>query len=87
VVSDDIGMHAVSTHVLTIDRGCQIVTGRHRPDDGLRYWTDTDRCRGFAQAMISAQRQGIISAEAAAQSRERVRLLLERAPQNVVSLI
>jgi beta-N-acetylhexosaminidase len=51
------------------------------------YWTDTDRCRGFAEAMISAQQQGIISADAAAQSRERVRSLLERASQNAVSLL
>jgi beta-N-acetylhexosaminidase len=51
------------------------------------YWTDTDRCRGFAPAMISAQRQGIISAELAAQSRERIHSLLARAPQNAVAAL
>ena len=45
------------------------------------YATDTDRCRGFAQAMITAQQQGIISPEA---SRERIHSVLERAPQNEV---
>jgi beta-N-acetylhexosaminidase len=51
------------------------------------YWTDTDRCRGFAEAMISAQQQGIISAQFAAQSRERIRSLLARAPQNAVTAL
>jgi beta-N-acetylhexosaminidase len=51
------------------------------------YWTDTDRCRGFAAAMISAQQQGIISANAAAQSRERVHSLLLRAAQNPVTAL
>jgi hypothetical protein len=35
--------------------------------------------------MISAQQQGIISAEAAAQSRQRIHSLLLRAPQNGVT--
>jgi len=48
------------------------------------YFTDTDRCRGFARAMLTAQQQGAISAEFAAQSRERIHSLLERAPQNAV---
>jgi beta-N-acetylhexosaminidase len=49
------------------------------------YWTDTDRCRGFAEAMISAWRQGVISEDAAAKSRQRVVSLLARAPQNGVT--
>jgi len=49
------------------------------------YWTDTDRCRGFAQAMIAARQQGIISAQAASQSLERIHSLLLRAPQNQVT--
>jgi len=48
------------------------------------YATDTDRCRDFAQAMISAQQDGVISPTAAAQSRERIHSLLARAPQNAV---
>jgi hypothetical protein len=34
--------------------------------------------------MLAAQQQGVISAEFAAQSRERIHSLLERAPQNAV---
>ena len=48
------------------------------------YFTDTDRCRGFAQAMLAAERQGTISQQAAAQSRDRIQSLLLRTPQNVV---
>jgi beta-N-acetylhexosaminidase len=85
VVSDDIGMHAVSRMFDDPTAAVRLLLAGTDLMMVCAYWTDTDRCRGFAQAMISAQQQGIISAEAAAQSRERVRLLLERAPQNVVS--
>jgi beta-N-acetylhexosaminidase len=85
VVSDDIGMHAVSRLFDDPTAAVRLLLAGTDLMMVCAYWTDTDRCRGFAQAMISAQQQGIISAEAAAQSRERVRLLLERAPQNVVT--
>jgi hypothetical protein len=48
------------------------------------YFTDTDRCRDFAEAMLAAERKGVISPEAAAQSRQRVHSLLLKAPQNEV---
>jgi len=85
VVSDDIGMHAVSR---LFDDPTAAVRLRLAGTDLMMvcaYWTDTERCRGFAEAMISAQRQGVISAEAASQSRERVRSLLSRASQNAVT--
>jgi beta-N-acetylhexosaminidase len=84
VVSDDIGMHAVSR---MFDDPTAAVRLRLAGTDLMMvcaFFTDTDRCRGFAAAMLEAERQGVISAEAAAQSRERVRSLLLRAPQNQV---
>src|SRR5690349_19722788 len=48
------------------------------------YGTDTDRCRGFAEAMIRAEQEGVIPAEFAAASRERIHSLIRRAPQNEV---
>jgi len=84
VVSDDIGMHAVSK---LFDDPTAAARLRLAGTDLMMvcsYFTDTDRCRGFAQAMIAAQQQGIISREAAAQSRDRVHALLARASQNPV---
>jgi beta-N-acetylhexosaminidase len=85
VVSDDIGMHAVSR---MFDDPTAAVRLRLAGTDLMvvcSYFTDTDRCRGFAEAMLAAERQGIISQQAAAQSRERVRALLLKAPQHEVT--
>jgi beta-N-acetylhexosaminidase len=87
VVSDDIGMHAVSRMFDDPGAAVRLLLAGTDLMMVCSYFTDTDRCRGFAQSMISAQQQGIISPEAAAQSRERVRSLLERAPQNPVSVL
>ena len=84
VVSDDIGMHAVSR---LFDDPAAAVRLRLAGTDLMMvcaYFTDTDRCRGFAEAMITAQQQGIISEQAAAKSRQRIHSLLSRAPQNAV---
>lgn len=87
VVSDDIGMHAVSRMFDDPGAAVRLLLAGTDLMMVCSYFTDTDRCRGFAQSMLAAQQQGIISPEAAAQSRERVRALLERAPQNPVSVL
>jgi beta-N-acetylhexosaminidase len=85
VVSDDIGMHAVSRMFDDPSAAVRLLLAGTDLMMVCSYFTDTDRCRGFARSMISAQQQGIITAADAAQSRERVRSLLERASQNAVS--
>ncbi|MBS0420694.1 MAG: glycoside hydrolase family 3 protein [Proteobacteria bacterium] len=87
VVSDDIGMHAVSRMFDDPGAAVRLLLAGTDLMMVCSYFTDTDRCRGFAQSMLAAQQQGILSPEAAAQSRERVRALLERAPQNPVSVL
>lgn len=87
VVSDDIGMHAVSRLFDDPDAAVRLLLAGTDLMMVCSYFTDTDRCRGFAKSMLAAQQQGIISPDAAAQSRERVRSLLERAPQNPVSVL
>src|SRR3984893_10082717 len=85
VVSDDIGMHAVSRMFDDPTAAVRLLLAGTDLMMVCAYWTDTDRCRGFAEAMLLAQQQGIICAEAAAQSRERIHSLLSRAPQNAVT--
>jgi len=84
VVSDDIGMHAVSRLFDDPTAAVRLLLAGTDLMMVCSYFTDTDRCRGFARAMLAAQQQGVISAEFAAQSRERIHSLLERAPQNAV---
>ncbi len=87
VVSDDIGMHAVSRMFDDPTAAVRLMLAGTDLMMVCAYWTDTDRCRGFAEAMVTARQRGLISAEAESQSRERVEALLSRAPQNSVSAL
>jgi beta-N-acetylhexosaminidase len=87
VVSDDIGMHAVSRLFDDPTAAVRLLLAGTDMMVVCAHWTDTERCRGFAKAVIEAQRQGTISSEAAAQSRERVLSLLARAPQNAITAL
>lgn len=85
VVSDDIGMHAVSD--LFIDPAAAVQLLRNGVDMIMicSHWTDTERSRRLAQALVAAEKSGAIPSQVFAQSRERIRLLLARAPQNGVT--
>jgi beta-N-acetylhexosaminidase len=87
VVSDDIGMHAVSRMFDDPTAAARLLLAGTDLMMVCAYWTDTDRCRGFAEAMITAQQRGVIPAELESQSRERVESLLMRAHQNEVRLL
>jgi beta-N-acetylhexosaminidase len=85
IVSDDIGMHAVSK---LFDDPLAAVRLLRAGADLLMvcsHWTDTERCRGFARAVIAAQRDGLFPAQAAEQSRARIHSLLTRTPQNGIT--
>jgi beta-N-acetylhexosaminidase len=84
IVSDDIGMRAVSR--LFEDPAATVRLFGAGTDLMMvcAHWTDTERCRGFAATLMSALRQGQLTADWDAQSRQRIRDLLARAPQNPV---
>ena len=85
VVSDDIGMHAVSRMFVDPTAAVRLMLAGTDLMVVCAYWTDTDRCRGFAEAIVTARQQGVIREEAEALSRGRVESLLERAAQNPVT--
>jgi beta-N-acetylhexosaminidase len=87
VVSDDIGMRAVSHLFDDPAAAARLLLAGTDMLMVCSYWTDTERSRGFARAVIEAQQRGTIPAEAAAQSRNRVLSLLSRTPQNTVSAL
>lgn len=83
IVSDDIGMHAVSAlfgdpraAVRLLKAGADLLMV-------CSHFTDTERCRGFAEAMARADQDGELPGAAA--SRERIRGLLARAAQHPVA--
>ena len=81
VVSDDIGMHAVSRLFEDPQQAVRLLQAGTDLMMVCAHWTDTERSRGFARAMLAARAQGQIDEEAEARSRERIRRLLERAKQ------
>jgi len=84
VVSDDIGMRAVSDLFNDPTAPARLLLAGTDLMMVCSYGTDTDRCRGFADAMLSAQRQGVLPPELMAESRQRIQSLLLRAPQHAV---
>jgi beta-N-acetylhexosaminidase len=87
VVSDDIGMRAVSHLFDDPSAAARLLLAGTDMLVVCSYWTDTERSRGFARAVIEAQQRGLIPAQAAAQSRARIMALLQRTPQNTVTAL
>lgn len=83
-VSDDIGMGAMNgvfdapdAAVRFIAAGCDMLMV-------CAHFTDSDRARGFAEAIVAAIDAGRLDAALLARSRARIEALLERTPMNVV---
>jgi hypothetical protein len=51
------------------------------------HWTDTDRARVFARSLLTGRHSGMIDDAALDESRDRVRLMLSRTPQNAVQAL
>jgi beta-N-acetylhexosaminidase len=86
-ISDDIGMAAMSRFferpdaaVRLIKAGCDILML-------CSHWTDTERSRGFAEAIMDARRRRELNPRMLDQSQERVIQLLERLPHNEVGML
>ena len=84
VVSDDIGMHAVSRLFDDPTAAVRLLLAGTDLMMVCSYGPIRTAAADLREAMLAAQQQGIISPAAAAQSRERIHSLLERAPQNAV---
>jgi len=87
IVSDDIGMHAVSK---MFEDPAAIVRFLLAGADVLMvcaHLTDTDRCRGFARSILNAQAAGLLPSALIDRSRQRIGALLASAPQNAVTAL
>jgi beta-N-acetylhexosaminidase len=84
IVSDDVGMHAMDG---LLDRPDTIARFMAAGNDMMMicsHWTDTERARAFAHALIEGKEAGLVDGDSLAASRERIRLMLSRTPQHRV---
>jgi beta-N-acetylhexosaminidase len=84
VVSDDIGMHAVSKRFDDPRQAVRLLQAETDLMMVCAHWTDTERARGFARAIIEAGARGELEPGTEARSRARIDRLLQRAAQNEV---
>jgi beta-N-acetylhexosaminidase len=87
VVSDDIGMHAVSRLFDDPGQAVRLIQAGTDLMMVCAHWTDTERSRGFARALLKARAQGRIDSDQEARSRARIAALLERAAQPAVTAL
>ncbi len=87
IVSDDIGMHAVSRMFEDPTAPARFLLAGADMMMVCAHLTDTDRCRAFAAEVLGAVRRGTIPARVMERSKQRVHALLARAPQNAVTAL
>jgi len=87
IVSDDIGMQAVSRRFEDPAAAVQLLAAGADMLMVCAHWTDTERARGLARALLAAERAGVLEPQALEQSRRRIRALLARARQGAVAAL
>ena len=85
VVSDDIGMHAMDRFFGDPAAAAQFMIAGGDMLMICSYWTDTDRARSFASAIINALESGQLHRNTVESARQRIANLLGRAAQNCVT--
>jgi beta-N-acetylhexosaminidase len=84
VVSDDIGMGAMTDFFGASDAAARFIAAGCDMLVVCAHFTLVDRARGFAQAILSAAQEGGLDREVLARSRQRIRALLEQIPMNEI---
>lgn len=84
IVSDDIGMHAVSKLFDNPDAAMQFMTAGNDMMMICAHWADTERARPLAKRIVEGLRTGELDPRALERSKERVIAMLERTAQNDV---
>ena len=84
IVSDDIGMRAVSSMFEEADAGARFLSTGHDLLMICAHWTDTERARFLAHGILEACRDGTLAPEIQERAQERIDTMLNRTPQNAV---
>jgi beta-N-acetylhexosaminidase len=86
IVSDDVGMHAMDG---LLDKPASMLTFMEAGNDMMMicsHWTDTDRARGFAGALLDARSSSGIG-RMLDSSKQRVRTMLASTPMNPIRML
>ena len=84
VVSDDIGMNAISALFNDQEAAVRFLTAGNDMLTICSYWTDTERARGLARAIIDARRSGALDRRALDASHARIEAMLGQTAQHGV---
>jgi len=84
VVSDDIGMNAISALFNDQEAAVRFLAAGNDMLTICSYWTDTERARGLARAIIDARRSGALDRRALEASRVRIEAMLGQTAQHGV---
>ncbi|HYP58441.1 MAG TPA: glycoside hydrolase family 3 protein [Beijerinckia sp.] len=83
-ISDDIGMGAMNGFFDAPDAAARFIAAGCDMLMVCAHWTESERARGFAQAILKALDEGSLDTGLAARSRARIAALLEHTPMNEV---
>jgi beta-N-acetylhexosaminidase len=86
-VSDDIGMGAMNGFFDAPDAAARFLASGCDMLMVCAHFTDSDRTRGFAEAIVAAIDEGRLDPQLLARSRARIAALLEQTPMNKVQLL
>jgi beta-N-acetylhexosaminidase len=84
VVSDDIGMNAISALFNDQEAAVRFLAAGNDMLTICSYWTDTERARGLAHAVIDARRSGALDRRALEASEGRIEAMLAQTAQRDV---
>jgi beta-N-acetylhexosaminidase len=84
VVSDDMGMNAVSAMFESADAAVQFIAAGNDMLMICAHWTDTERARFLARAIIDGRRNGSLDRRTLDRAHERISSMLEQTQQNGV---
>jgi beta-N-acetylhexosaminidase len=84
IVSDDVGMRAVSKLFDNPDAALRFMAAGNDMMMICAHWADTEKARPLAKRLVEARRNGELDPRALERSKERVLMMLERTAQNDV---
>jgi beta-N-acetylhexosaminidase len=87
IVSDDIGMRAVSGRLESADAAVELMSAGNDMLTICAYWTDTERARTLARGIIDGRRSGALDGRSLDRAHERIDTMLAETPQNDVGAL
>ncbi len=84
IVSDDVGMRAVSSMFENADTAVRFMSAGNDMLMICPHWTDTERARTLARSIIDGRRTGALDHRLLARAHERIDIMLAATPQNDV---